>query len=959
MKRLLSFALAVVCVTILSTDTMFGQNQVLPQDLAAIATQSSPGWLSFRADVNLDPKNLFKQHKQAFGLGMNDEMVLVKSETDKLGFSHYRYQLTHKDIEVEGVEYIVHAKNGVALTANGLPFKGLDMPTTPSLLEDQALALTLSHIGAKTYMWELPGDESSLKEIHNDPLATHYPKGELMIADVDFDPNTLDFRLVWKFDVFAAEPMSRKWVYVNALTGEIIKELETLHTANSVGTAVTKYSGIQSFVTDSTANNFRLRAESYGAETGYPGVDVITLNLRQNENFNSAVDFTDDDNYWDNANPQLDEVATDAHWGAQVTHDYYYETFGRSSYDGNGSPIYSYVHFDSAWFNAFWRGDLMAFGDGNNNPLISIDILAHEFSHGVTGNSAGLIYANESGALNESFSDIFGNAVEFYADSTLLDWRVGEKIGTSLRSMSNPNAANDPDTYRGSFWWDGFGDNGGVHINSGVQNYWYYLLVEGGTGTNDHGDAFDVPALGFEKASQIAYRNLTVYLTRYSQFRDAREGALQAAEDLYGSCSIEYQATAAAWHAVGLGDRIEDGDFRVSHIEPIAPCGNSSEEIVSIEISYEGCDTFPGGPALVVYSVVDPVISFGEQINLPGMLHGVSYPIQFSQPLQMNQTGEFELTASILEASDPNTENNDSRLISAYRKGFFTSESVDFENYANSFSILDSIHLEEGEQATVEVRGLVGNDDSYGVMMEGGITGGFYYQVPPFQDIAAINPEYVSRMCLCVDASKMDSLSFSFDKRQTFSPFLEDALGNFVDSTSARRLVNNLQVFINDNPLDRFNPISHTQDPWTTHTYNLDSYVGQTLNICFRASLYLSEAADPNNLGDKIFLDNINFSSVSSAIDFIGSPIDARSIDAYPNPSAGTLTVEYEALQPQSLEIQLLNALGQRIQSRKWEVLGGMNRTILSLEDVADGIYTLQMTDEEGLLVKKIVLSRN
>jgi hypothetical protein len=138
-----------------------------------------------------------------------------------------------------------------------------------------------------------------------------------------------------------------------------------------------------------------------------------------------------------------------------------------------GGRMISYEHFDNNWFNAQWDGIRMRFGDGPGNaaPLVSIDIVGHEFTHGVTGNSAGLIYAQEPVALNESFSDIFGNAIEFNTPGATGNWLVGE--GTvALRSMSNPNAFQQPDTYQGSFWFPVASpdDNGGVHTNSGVNN---------------------------------------------------------------------------------------------------------------------------------------------------------------------------------------------------------------------------------------------------------------------------------------------------------------------------------------------------------------------------------------------------------------------------------------------------------------------------------------------------------
>lgn len=118
--------------------------------------------------------------------------------------------------------------------------------------------------------------------------------------------------------------------------------------------------------------------------------------------------------------------------------------------------------------------------------------------------------------------------------------------------MSEPNLHGDPNTYLGNYWWTSSGDNGGVHTNSGVQNKWFYLLCVGEVGTNDFGYNYNVPAIGRIKASAIAYRNLSVYLGPNSQYIDARNGAIQAAEDLYGSGSPEALAVDEAWKAVGV-----------------------------------------------------------------------------------------------------------------------------------------------------------------------------------------------------------------------------------------------------------------------------------------------------------------------------------------------------------------------------------------------------------------------
>ena len=131
------------------------------------------------------------------------------------------------------------------------------------------------------------------------------------------------------------------------------------------------------------------------------------------------------------------------------------------------------------------------------------------------------------------------------------NWFIGEG-GARIRSMSNPNQYGQPDTYEGAGWYTGADDGGGVHTNSGVQNFWFYLLSEGGTGVNDKGYSYSVAGLGIEKASQITYRSLSTYLVPTTEYADARLGSMYAAEDLYGNNSPELQSVIEAWNAVGV-----------------------------------------------------------------------------------------------------------------------------------------------------------------------------------------------------------------------------------------------------------------------------------------------------------------------------------------------------------------------------------------------------------------------
>lgn len=472
------------------------------------------------------------------------ELITFQTNKDELGYTHQRYQQYYKGIPVEGAVLNSHSINGRVISFNGRIAGFSSSDYAVSVNEQNALNFALQHINAKTYKWQIAEEEKRLKEIEG--IDTYFPKGELVWYAPDGNYKS-GMRKAWKFDIYAHEPMSRNDIYVDAENGKILFVHNHIHTANSTGTAVTGYSGTQTIITDSNNGSYRLRETTRGN-------GVQTYNLQKGTNYGAAVDFTDANNNWNNVNANLDQYATDAHWGLEMTYDYYLAQHSRNSIDGNGLLMLAYVHYDVNYFNAFWDGTRMTFGDGdNNNPLVSLDIVGHELTHGVTENTAGLVYQNESGALNESFSDIFGTTIEFYTTPGQADWLVGEDIGSAFRSMSNPNAYGDPDTYNGTNWYTGTADNGGVHTNSGVQNHWYYRLCQGGTGTNDIGNAFNVTAISMTDAAKITYRSLSVYLGSSSNYADARFYSIQAAIDLFGACTQQVISTTNAWYAVGVG----------------------------------------------------------------------------------------------------------------------------------------------------------------------------------------------------------------------------------------------------------------------------------------------------------------------------------------------------------------------------------------------------------------------
>ena len=498
----------------------------------------------------------------------SDEKVglkLIKEEKDQLGYSHYRFQQTINGVPVKFGIYIAHVKNGLIESVNGELMDEVNSLTTPLLTEITALNLALNYFGAQTYKWELQEEEYHLKIEQNDPNATYYPKGELMLLNDKGDINS-ELKLVYAFNIYAQEPFGRRMVYVDGINGNVVWEENLIHEADVVGAASTVYSGGQDITCDDSFGPFRLR------ESGR-GNGIRTFDMGHGTNYGSASDIVNASTAW--STPQ---GGLDAHWGSEMTYDYFFNVHGRNSIDDNGFILTSYVSYDNNFSNAFWDGQRMTYGDGsgNNTPYTALDIAGHEITHGLTTNTANLVYQDESGALNESFSDIFGISIEFVAKPAVANWELGEDLGFVIRDMQNPNAQGDPDTYFGTNWAPlGGADNGGVHTNSGVQNFWYYLLVTGGSGTNDNGDSYTVNGIGLTDASRIAFRNLTTYLTPSSNYNDARFFAIQSAVDLFGGCTSEVEAVTNAWYAVGVGSVYVPStvsDFTASSVEScVAP----------------------------------------------------------------------------------------------------------------------------------------------------------------------------------------------------------------------------------------------------------------------------------------------------------------------------------------------------------------------------------------------------
>ncbi|SHH60291.1 M4 family metallopeptidase [Winogradskyella jejuensis] len=465
-------------------------------------------------------------------LKASDKITFEKIETniDKIGMTHETYQQYYNGIPVAFGIYKVHFKKQSLSSINGDFYPIENLNTTPSISGIEVILKAKQHINARNYL-----------EI-SEPSLVILPK----MAGINYSN-----RLAYKLDIYAESPLYRADVYVDAYTGDIIFENTKIHSIDVPASGDTLYNGVQNFTAEDMGGTYRLRQTTSG--NGIQTFDAIN-----NLGLANATDITSSTTDF-SANP----IGAQAHWGAEQAYDYYSVKHGRNSYDDNGAIIKSYINFGNAssLANAYWSGSEMVFNDGNDDNTIShmvaLDIIGHELTHGVIQHSAGLIYSYQPGALNESFADIFAEMIENHAQQGVNDWLCGADVfvtsNDAFRSMSNPKSKNHPDTYLGQYWETSSTDDFGVHINSGVQNKWFHLLSEGGTGINDNSFNYSVTGVGITIAAEIAYRNLTVYLTPNSNFFDARAGAIQSAIDLYPGNSTILNAVIDAWDAVGVG----------------------------------------------------------------------------------------------------------------------------------------------------------------------------------------------------------------------------------------------------------------------------------------------------------------------------------------------------------------------------------------------------------------------
>ena len=484
-----------------------------------------------------------EEHRSLFRLEQpGDELQLQRAWSDRLGRHHASFQQRYDDLPVWNHDIVVHLDpNGqmYAVNARYAPTPRQLATTVPEISADDAIAAAEAALGGRTAVEELePWARQLLK--YDGPTATRC---------IWVDQKGTNPHLVWHVET-RPNWRDRWYSFVDAHSGEVLQQYNA---TNSDGPATAEALDVNGEV--QTVNSYETQdvflmidasrpmfPSGQPVNFGDPRGVIWTIDAQSTDlGDQSLSQVVSEDNVW------RDPVAVSAHSNAGKVFEYFLNTHGRLAIDDEGSTIISIVHVTQdgeSLVNAFWNGAFMAYGDGGGvRPLAAaLDVAGHELTHGVIQRTVNLEYAFQSGALNESFADVFGAMVD--RD----DWLIGEDVidtgqlsFDALRDMAQPNRRGQPGHMDEFVELDIDTDNGGVHVNSGIPNR-AVLIAE---------------AIGREKTEQIYYRILdSRYLNSKSNFSDMRQAAMRAAIDLFGDASDELGAVVTAFDEVGIaGER--------------------------------------------------------------------------------------------------------------------------------------------------------------------------------------------------------------------------------------------------------------------------------------------------------------------------------------------------------------------------------------------------------------------
>lgn len=560
MKKIITLAiLLVVCFV------GFAQSQ----EKAGIISKNQKGIITSVEFSSTLEKNKIPMSANAFfeaylDIGPNDMFEKAEHKSKRKEFIHDHFDQYYKGVKVDGAGYNLHYKNGQMYFANGNFVKVGNINPIPSISLDNAIASFLQY-------------KSITKETVVNTITELLIKE---ITDVNSENGLGDAALVYRIYLESDHENNDEVGYVNAHTGKVVMTEPRL--THTTGTFDTRYNGTRQAETDPVTGGHRLLDDTRNAT-------IHTRNLQNNSTvFTNAVELIDNDNNWTTAEhgANNNDMGLDVHWGLQEIYNWLDNTHGINSFDDNGVTINAYVRYGNNADNAFWdtTANVLAFGQGASifNPLASLDVVAHEFGHGITDFQIGWALTGDERAFHEGLSDIWGAVLEQRILPNSV-WQIGEQITLThshLRNIQNTNDVNARDKIADTYLSTQYNGTatGYEYVRSGVFSHWFYILVNGESGTNDIGSSYAVNGIGLDLAEELIVEAVfNNYLDGTTTYPEIRTAIINAAEAIFCENSTEVKAVTDAWHAVGVGAKSPKNSAVITGSDYV--CGSSNYSI--------------------------------------------------------------------------------------------------------------------------------------------------------------------------------------------------------------------------------------------------------------------------------------------------------------------------------------------------------------------------------------------
>lgn len=880
-----------------------------------------------------------------------EKLKLIEANSSQNGRVHLKYQQYVGEVPVYASELRVHMDGNKVYAINGYTYGEIEAQTA-KITARAALQAGYDNVN------RLPGQVN--------PAIVKEDVAELMYYAIDKKETP---RLTYKLEIHPR--YDEAWIiYVDAVTGEVIDKLDVIcklvPTADGPATAVaTDLNGKQRTIhTYGVSNNYvmidasRPMFKHTSDVVNDPQGAIWTLdagNTSPSNNDFSLTQVVSSNNKWDNQ-----RTAVSAHYNGAVSYEYFRNTFNRNSIDGSGGTIISIINVSeddgSGMENAFWNGRAMFYGNGGTyfKPLAGgLDVGGHEMSHGVIQATANLEYRNESGALNESYADVFGAMID--RDN----WLIGEEVvkpafgAPALRNMSNPHnggtSMNHPG-YQPAHYnerYTGSSDNGGVHINSGIVNYAYYFFAE---------------AIGKSKAEQVFYHTLINYLGTRSNFMDMRASVEKACLDLYGQA--EKNAASQAFANVGIGSGGSSGgtDGATYQVNPgrdwvyvvnknanleLFNGNGSSLGIVNQNIRARTKPSVSDDGTVVVYitdqgHIYYHILEFGTQVSLVG--DGILLSNEYGEWGNVTISKNGKYVAFVSNYADKQMFVADLVSLDIYQYELYVPTSgsgvkIGTVKYADALAFHhDSQHV--FYDAYNELDKTTGGSISYwniGVIkvIENGQKANGDIQL-----IMGSLPEGISLGNPALTNNTDGYLAIDIVETNGFFEDYSVGILHIYDNSGYAIATNSILSFPGFDRLDKKLILS------TTSTSNSEIIITVPVNKDFNGL-----GGDPIYFADGyrgVWFADGNRHLVGTEVVY-----EAEDISVYPNPVETVFTIELKTPATNEVRILLFSESGQLM--KEVNVLPGQDKVEVSTENMSAGIYHLNIIDGETLKTKKLI----